>query len=497
MSGKKQVIAYLLVISILIVGGLYFFRVGGKSRSPVYLIVLDEMSTEVLLDEDKGLNEDQFPNFKKLSLDADWYRNATSVAVETQFGVPAILTGRYPPLKDVRMTYDNYPVNICTILWKVGYTVNAYESSTTLCDRSAGAKVSYQPRLLAKINSYIENRFSDKNRERPEDFLDWVSESDGSANNFNVIHSTLPHFPYQYTSSGEKYADSDYFDFKTSDVNGVWENEQLAATAYQQYFWQSKYVDLLLGELIKKLKSEGSYEEAVIIVTADHGATYRLGANRRWPILNDQNTWDNKSAVIDMVKVPLFVKMPGKTGGRVINERVSTVDILPTLLNYLNVNSNVDFDGRDLLTESTENNGLYVLLGRTHFNRNELTKREHDLDILDEEYDPQEIKSRHDVGRSWMVRTTRDDVIGKKVDELTVLDVDVEVNVSEVPMITGKVNGIEDERNLALGVVVNGIVEVVTYTYDKDEEKKFIGMLQEGAVGSEDDVEVIVLDWVE
>ena len=504
---RKKIIYLVSICTLLIVGGVYFVEINVrdgdeievtkvKNGPPVYLIVFDEMSTEVLLDKDKVIDMKQFPNFKELALEANWYRNATSVSAETQFGVPAILTGRYPPLKDVRMKYENYPINVCTILWKAGYSINAYEPSTTLCNRAAGAKVSYQPRLLARINSYITKKLYSENQGRSQDFFDWVQESSSDANSLNVIHSLLPHFPYQYMSDGDKYTDRDYFYFKSSDVNDVWENEYLAGTAYQQYMWQSKHADLLLGKLIEKLKREGVYEKSVVIVTADHGVTFRKGANRRWPVLDDENNWVDKSAVMDLVKVPLLIKMPGKTEGRVIDKKVSSVDVLPTLINFLGVDVNIDFDGRDLMTEKAEE-GLYTLLGRTHFNRDELKKRKHDLSILDEEYNSQKIKARHDIGRSWAVKTVWDDVIGRRIGGLTSFDVDISVDMSEAPMITGEIKGVEDKRALVLGIALNGKIEAVTYTYDKDEKRQYVGMLQDKVISSESDVEVIALDWVD
>ena len=46
-------------------------------------------------------------------------------------------------------------------------------------------------------------------------------------------------------------------------------------TSYNQYLQQIGYADQFLGRLKKTLESVGFYDEALIIVTADHGVSFQ------------------------------------------------------------------------------------------------------------------------------------------------------------------------------------------------------------------------------
>jgi arylsulfatase A-like enzyme len=85
------------------------------------------------------------------------------------------------------------------------------------------------------------------------------------------------------------------------------------------------YVDSLLGTLFGDLKRQGLWDNALIIVTADHGEE-----------LFDHNDYfyHNPSLYDSALKIPLLIKFPNQRGPRVVNENVSVLDILPTLYDY-------------------------------------------------------------------------------------------------------------------------------------------------------------------
>src|SRR4030095_13255148 len=96
-----------------------------------------------------------------------------------------------------------------------------------------------------------------------------------------------------------------------------------ADTFYQRHLAQVGYVDHLLGDLMKRLRQFGMYDNALVIVTSDHGASYREGRLRRQP--------QEGRNISDILPVPLFVKLPGQKSGEVVDRFVETVDILPTI----------------------------------------------------------------------------------------------------------------------------------------------------------------------
>jgi arylsulfatase A-like enzyme len=84
--------------------------------------------------------------------------------------------------------------------------------------------------------------------------------------------------------------------------------------------------DTNLGEVVDLLKERGLWDRALFIVLADHGESF-----------GDHGTWFHEHTVYEeLIRVPLLVHFPkGAFGGKRINERVSLLDVMPTILDYL------------------------------------------------------------------------------------------------------------------------------------------------------------------
>ena len=78
----------------------------------------------------------------------------------------------------------------------------------------------------------------------------------------------------------------------------------------------------MLGRLLDRLRATGLYDRAVLVVTADHGVSFRAGQKRR-PL--------SEGNLEDIAYVPLFVKTPGQQRGRIAAVAARTTDIFPTL----------------------------------------------------------------------------------------------------------------------------------------------------------------------
>ena len=96
-------------------------------------------------------------------------------------------------------------------------------------------------------------------------------------------------------------------------------------------------MDRLLGRTIERLKSEGMYDDTLIVVTADHGFAWQVGVPTRRSV--------SRSNVNELGPVPLFVKAPGQTHGRVNGALAQTLDVTPTIADVLNVPLGYRADG--------------------------------------------------------------------------------------------------------------------------------------------------------
>jgi hypothetical protein len=357
-----------------------------SARTPVVMIVFDEFPEFSLMDRSKKIDADRFPNFARLARDATWFRNATTVSHSTTKAVPAIMTGIRPQPNKLPIFAD-HPDNIFTLLGG-SYRMNVVESQTSVCPKqlcgddrprltSTGTKpkeaslysdASYvylhliaPPRLeerLPSVSTAWENfgneggtqasiSFSGDSRARTGHPELW-DDRGGATRAFissirvtseptlNFAHILLPHGPYQYLPSGRQYVLGNLVALGR-DGDSWGPQTALVVQAYERYLYQLEYTDRLLGRLLFRLKAIGLYDKALIVVTADHGVSFRPGDRRRGP---------TRTNIQDVAYVPLFLKRPDQREAVIVDDHVETIDILPTIADVLGISIPWEADGR-------------------------------------------------------------------------------------------------------------------------------------------------------
>jgi hypothetical protein len=152
------------------------------------------------------------------------------------------------------------------------------------------------------------------------------------------VHLMLPHSPWRYLPSGRRYAIRQAPGWGGDEV---WNANQAAVDQYwQRHLLQLGYADRVLGKLIARLRESGLYDRALVVVTADHGISFRAGEKRR-PL--------SEGNLEDIAYVPLFVKLPHQSKGRVERAPARTIDIVPTIADALGVRIPWHVDGRSVL----------------------------------------------------------------------------------------------------------------------------------------------------
>jgi Sulfatase len=104
------------------------------------------------------------------------------------------------------------------------------------------------------------------------------------------------------------------------------------------------YADRILGETLRALDAAGLYDDALVVVTADHGDSFSLGVSGR-----DMDAEQRAAAEIGWV--PLFIKAPGQTTARTDMRNWLHVDLLPTLADHAGVTVPWRIDGTSALRE--------------------------------------------------------------------------------------------------------------------------------------------------
>ncbi|MFQ5524298.1 MAG: sulfatase-like hydrolase/transferase, partial [Acidimicrobiia bacterium] len=354
--------------------------------APLVLITLDEFPVASIMDPDGTINGALFPNFARLANQGTWYRNALSNSIATTQSVPAILTGRMGR-KELGPSAVDYPENLFTLL-NGAYEMHVVEWVTELCpqvvcpDFAGRAPARLASLLLDAGVVYGHLTLPPTARERLpsidnawKGFLGqarvpdvvggvevpglpvppagqrspWVGYLQRTINGIDrdapatlhFVHLQAPHVPWSINPSGTHYERPEEYTEVEGVVNGHWVDEpDPALLGFQRHLYQLGFVDTMLGRLMDRLEEERLWDGAMVIVVADHGASFVPGQHRRWPYEDNRD---------DLYRVPLFVKYPGEESGEVVNSPAFTIDIVPTIVDVLGVETDWEFDGISLL----------------------------------------------------------------------------------------------------------------------------------------------------
>jgi hypothetical protein len=345
--------------------------------APVVLLVVDELPLVSLLGEDDAVDRELFPNFSRLSADATWYRNSTTVASNTPEAVPAILTGRRPTHLLSPLVHAAHPENLFTLLGGT-YALNVHETVSELCppelcevqqEPSARAVRSLLGEAVRLGGQLLEPRRPRRDAQLPiltpteqvrafERFARSLGPAGEEQPSLSFLHVVLPHAPWTFLPDGRRHN-------APSLLPGVFHEEWIdghaGAVGNQLHILQAQFVDRLLGRLLDRLARLGTYDESLVVVTADHGIAFTAGDIPR-------SIADNP---VETVWTPLFIKAPGQTSGRLVEDPVRSIDVVPTIADILDVDIPWAVEGRSLLRggdhhdEEVEVFGTGDLLGET------------------------------------------------------------------------------------------------------------------------------------
>jgi hypothetical protein len=307
----------------------------------------------------------------------------------TELAVPAILTGDRPGATDLP-TLQDYPRNLFT-LFGASHRVHATEATTHLCPtnlcaartpgfgsrmrsltsdlwvvgrhmvlpedmRTGLPSIAYQWQDFGKDDvpaaddggSNLERlaaaqRAFDARRETFSAFVRSIRADDSGRPPLYFLHSMVPHYPFEYLPSGRSYGSIEQLP-GLEDLRWTHDRRTLAR-GYQRHLLQVGFVDRLVGELVRRLKATGIYDDSLVVITADHGATFKPDR----PLLG----WSGRG-LPTILPVPLLIKAPEQHSGRTVEADIQTVDILPTITDLLGMRPPWSFDGQSALAPGAD-----------------------------------------------------------------------------------------------------------------------------------------------
>ena len=497
-------------------------KIGSASSKPipVVMVVLDELCGMTLENDERQIDFERFPHFAELARDSTWYRNATTVFPDTSHALPALLSGKLP-LTAWPPGPAELPQNLFSLLKSTGdYEFAVFEPVSRLASKNEQSGPAMKTALPAQLISIVPTlarvfllhlaptalqkrlpkiprlwfglhesskvdreshrgvfRYSwgDDRRGQFEHFIDCFDDSPEPALYF--FHVLLPHVPWCYLPSGRRYLDEVAnfellnFDMHSGKMNFWGTDELFVAQSQQRYLLQLEFADSMLGQLIARLRGTGLYDKCLLVVTADHGISFRVDESRRGVTPGN---------VADLMSVPLFIKVPGQQTGAANDKNVESVDILPTVADVLGIKLPLPVDGRSVfdatLPERTEKT-IFPIVGK---------RMSVPAAVLKDRTVVQELRARFGsaADHAGVYRIgPHPELLGRSVEDL-VLD---DAPATEIRLRRSGTRYSDDRDELVpcyfegrvvsprpmhdpvqLAVAINGVIQAVTRTYEFD-----------------------------
>ncbi|GBG95112.1 alkaline phosphatase [Ligilactobacillus salitolerans] len=132
---------------------------------------------------------------------------------------------------------------------------------------------------------------------------------------------------------------SNHFPYNLDKKNTDFQPASTGDKSIDNYFVTAHYLDQAVKEFFDYLKKSGLYDNSVIMLYGDH---YGISDTRNLKLAKllgkSSSTWSDYDNT-QLQRVPFMLHIPGKTDGGVQKQYGGEIDVLPTLLHLLGINS--------------------------------------------------------------------------------------------------------------------------------------------------------------
>ncbi len=263
------------------------------------------------------------PNIDALAEEGVLFEEAFSVQPVTLPSHSSIFTGLYPYHHGVRdnniYKLSDKNLTLAEVLRERGYLTTAFLASYILSGRF-GLSQGFQYYNDSFVKPKQKGRLPVDRRASEVSFLagEW----------FDVVKDELKEKPFfLWLHYYDPHADYD----PPHPYKGAYANK---------YDGEIAYMDDWIGYFFDQLKKRGMWDNTIVVLAGDHGESHgEYGENTHGIFMYRATT-----------HVPMIIRYPeALPGGARIKERVSIVDIMPTILDLLNIKVKEKMDGRSLV----------------------------------------------------------------------------------------------------------------------------------------------------
>jgi len=316
-------------------------------RPDVIVIVLDAVRADHL--SAYGYARPTTPRVDRLAGEGVLYRRAISAGTWTVTGHASLFTGRVPSSHgayrapggwNAASALDESVTTLAERLGTAGWDTAAFAANQAYLDPVFNLDQGFARYETA--NLYPARRLAD----RVVSWLRW----DAHWPAFVFMNVLDAHEPYAAPAPYDRLFPGKIDD--AGDVNraylktGLLPSPAVLAHCLSQYDGELRYMDDQVARIFAQLVRAGRWDNALVVVTADHGELF----GEHGMLGHGTLPWHA------LVHVPLIVKYPGGARRGTIDEPVSLVDVAPTILATLGLPPLPDAQGRPLW----ERSGLVV-----------------------------------------------------------------------------------------------------------------------------------------
>ncbi|MFO0752365.1 MAG: sulfatase-like hydrolase/transferase [Thermodesulfovibrionales bacterium] len=118
---------------------------------------------------------------------------------------------------------------------------------------------------------------------------------------------------------------------------GYYKDSRLYTAAYDA---EIKYADWQVGRLLAALKEYDLFDNSLVVVLSDHGEDM---TDHKPYFAHAENLYQS------LLHVPLMIKFPKQTSRVNVEDHVRTIDLFPTLFDYVGLKTGSSTDGKSLI----------------------------------------------------------------------------------------------------------------------------------------------------
>ncbi len=287
------------------------------------------------------------PNVDDLASQGFRFINAYSTTSWTLPSFLSILTSLYQSSHGVISSeYKLAPshITLAEILRNEGYVTAGFISGTYL-KRTFGFDQGFDKYEEAVTSAQLIKTYDDITSPKITSLVDSWIRSNRKRTFFVFAHYWDPHFDYIPPAPFDTIFDPDYEgnidgrNFLSSPKVNANMDPQDLNHIISLYDGELRWTDLHLGHLFDSLRHLGILDKTIIVIVGDHGEEFFEHGGK-----GHRNTLYN-----EVIHVPIILRLPKTPAPQVLKAPVSTVDIVPTLLDLLGIKPPGKFDGRSLV----------------------------------------------------------------------------------------------------------------------------------------------------